>query len=376
MRISVCTRTRKSRLLVGLGILAFLACVLGNVHRLLVQDARTEREAITAITAAGGQVFYDWQNPEGSSFPPRLDPTPLGSLLSRLGTDFRGRAVLVVFCAGPKNHPDDSVMPQIGRLHGLRELDFSPPVHDMVQLGNVSHPRVTDAGLVHLRGLTQLRRLELGWSGVRGPGLAHLCGLRQLRELGLLGLPLKDDDLVYLEGLTSLERLYLRSNLITDQGLAHLAGLTKLKLLDLSSVAITGTGFSHLTQMSQLEHLGLHSTRIETLSPIAHLTELTGVTLDYARVRDVDMTVIAGLRKLKFLSLASTPVGDPGLSHLAGLTDLEFLDLSGTRITDAGLGSLAGLARCKTLFVGRTRVTPAGIEALSKKCPRMRISHW
>ena len=49
-----------------------------------------------------------------------------------------------------------------------------------------------DAGLVHLRGLTQLRRLSLHSTRVSDAGLEHLRGLTQLRRLNLAGTEVTD----------------------------------------------------------------------------------------------------------------------------------------------------------------------------------------
>ena len=45
--------------------------------------------------------------------------------------------------------------------------------------------KVSDAGLKHLKGLTQLRRLDLDRTKVSDAGLEHLKGLTQLRRLDL-----------------------------------------------------------------------------------------------------------------------------------------------------------------------------------------------
>ena len=44
---------------------------------------------------------------------------------------------------------------------------------------------VTDAGLRHLTGLSELRRLDLGDTAVADAGLRHLTGLSELRRLDL-----------------------------------------------------------------------------------------------------------------------------------------------------------------------------------------------
>ena len=67
---------------------------------------------------------------------------------------------------------DDDLRP----LEGLKKLE----------LLNLAHTLVTDAGLAHLRGMTALRELDLtGRSGVTDAGLASLAGLRKLQTLGL-----------------------------------------------------------------------------------------------------------------------------------------------------------------------------------------------
>ena len=57
---------------------------------------------------------------------------------------------------------------------------------------------MTDAGLTHLRGLENLKRLDLSRTQVTDAGLVHL------REL------------------TKLDQLYLKSTLVTDEGVKEL----------------------------------------------------------------------------------------------------------------------------------------------------------
>jgi hypothetical protein len=51
-----------------------------------------------------------------------------------------------------------------------------------VELGNT---QVTDAGLAHLEGVTELQLLYLGNTQITDAGLVHLEGLTELRSLGL-----------------------------------------------------------------------------------------------------------------------------------------------------------------------------------------------
>jgi hypothetical protein len=102
------------------------------------------------------------------------------------------------------------------RLVGEEEL-----FKTLIEVGFVGH-QTTDAGLVHLKGLTQLRRLYLGDNDVSDAGLVHL------------------------RGLTNLKLLNLRGTQVTDAGLPHLGGLTQLQYLNLSGTQVTAAGVAQL----------------------------------------------------------------------------------------------------------------------------------
>lgn len=107
------------------------------------------------------------------------------------------------FCEGPA--VDDARLRLL--LPHLRTLEVS-----MLLL---YRSRVTDAGLCHVKGLPNLRWLDLGWTRVTDGGLVHLPGL------------------------TALEELYLNDTEVTDRGLDHLESLKNLKLLDLSGTSVS-----------------------------------------------------------------------------------------------------------------------------------------
>ena len=81
---------------------------------------------------------------------------------------------------------------------------------------------ITDAGLVHLKGLPNLQNLSLFRTKVTDAGLVHLKGLTSLQTLNLYGTQITDAGLVHLKGLTGLQELYLFSTEITDAGVAEL----------------------------------------------------------------------------------------------------------------------------------------------------------
>lgn len=110
----------------------------------------------------------------------------------------------------------------------------------------LANTQVSDAGLVHLAGLTKLTYLWLHNTKLTDAGLVHLKDLSNLVSLDLADTQITDSGLVHLAGLTKLTHLSLDSTQVTDAGLAHLTGLTKLEQLDLNNTRVTDAGVSEL----------------------------------------------------------------------------------------------------------------------------------
>lgn len=109
-----------------------------------------------------------------------------------------------------------------------------------------SDSKVTDAGLVHLAGLTNLVTLTLDSTKVTDDGLEHLEGLTNLEQLTLTGTDVTDVGLEHLMELNNLELLSLGSTKVTDAGLEHFKSLTNLKTLSLGSTSVTSAGVQKL----------------------------------------------------------------------------------------------------------------------------------
>ena len=88
----------------------------------------------------------------------------------------------------------------------------------------------------------------LQFSEITDAGLVHLKGLTKLEELWLTDTQITDAGLVHLKGLTKLEWLLLSNTQITDAGLVHLKGLTKLKELLLTDTQVSDEGVKGLQQ--------------------------------------------------------------------------------------------------------------------------------
>jgi Leucine-rich repeat (LRR) protein len=162
----------------------------------------------------------------------------------------------------------------------------------------------------------QLRKIELaGKKAVTDAGLAHVRGLTNLIQLGLYDTGIGDEGLVNLEDLTSLTTLVLGKTRVSNAGVKHLQRLTTLTELALSGLPVNDAGLAQLQ--------GLH--------------RLTTLILDSTNVTDTGLAHVSRFANLTELGLANTKVGDPGLDHLKGLNRLVLLGLQNTQVTDAGL---------------------------------------
>ncbi|MEN6493633.1 MAG: leucine-rich repeat domain-containing protein, partial [Thermoguttaceae bacterium] len=76
---------------------------------------------------------------------------------------------------------------EIHRLYGKVALAEMLPGRPVVSVDFSHIESLTDAGLVHLQGLTHLQSLDLRHTSITDAGLEHLKGLAQLRSLNLAG---------------------------------------------------------------------------------------------------------------------------------------------------------------------------------------------
>jgi internalin A len=208
---------------------------------------------------------------------------------------------------------DNSAVPHIANIRGLRELDLSLT-------------EVTGESLVHVEGLVQLRHLGLGGTKIDGPHLRHLSALKNLRYLELSGTQ------------------------VNDAGLAHLADLP-------------------------LDQLGLAGTRVTDAGLYAlHGLPLRSLDLGRTGVRGGSVRLFLPFQQLKVIDLQETLVSDLGAHEVAQLPRLEQLNLDRTEVSDAIIPELAKMPRLLRVTLTRTFVTPAGIQQLQTARPALVIN--
>jgi len=126
----------------------------------------------------------------------------------------------------------------------------------------LAHTRVTDAGLVRLPALNQLRWLDLSFTSAGDAGLASFAQSQQLRQLSLEKTRITAASIDFIARLRQLEELDLSQTAIGDDDLPQLARLTRLKTLWLTGTHITDEGLPALAPLRSLEQLEVGDTAV------------------------------------------------------------------------------------------------------------------
>jgi Leucine-rich repeat (LRR) protein len=224
-------------------------------------------------------------------------------------------------------------------------------------------------GARHLARLTGLRHLAMGGSHMCDSYLDYVKDHASLEGLDLG--EVSDAALVFLRRLVNLRSLRFWSARITDAGLVHIQELSSLANLDISSTKITGRGLAYLRRLDNLADLNVSDNTIED-DGLVYLCELTGLDqldLSSTRITDRGLIHLRGLKSLTSLSLYDNALEDGCLEHVAKLSSLCYLDLHKTGVSDNGLRRLAGLTDLGYLNLTDSVVTGDGAESLSRSLP-------
>ena len=297
-----------------------------------VRAADRQRETIAAIRAEGFSCFYDYSVTTPGQVQKFSGSRSLPFLYERLGEDFFHNIV----AAQPR-----------ADAH-LRLLRRQTEIHTLL----ADHSQITDAGLESVAGLQDMRWLDLSDS----PRVSS-AGIKHLRDL------------------TQLEFVNLRRTQVSDEGLAHLQNKKRLRRLDLGMTRVTGTGLRHVTASTQLRELHFWGNAVEddSLAALRGMTRLRKLDLGGALVTDAGLKYLSRCKELEMLGLRGARVSDAGLRELASHTELRELDLFNTQVSDAGLKQLVGFRNLELVYVGETKVTTNGLAKLQKALPNCRI---
>jgi hypothetical protein len=191
-----------------------------------------------------------------------------------------------------------------------------------------------------------------------------LAGLQRLERLVLLHTPAIEPS--RLPPLPRLRQLEMAGPSLSQAGLDALTAFPRLESLSLDYeerfdvlAMRTPLSLESIGHLSRLELLELSGFQAASAAPLARLTSLKHLALDYTGLTDVSPLV--ALRLLRSLSLQFNRIAQPGV--LGSLTELEALDLSqNTAVSLAGLDRLDKLTSLRA--AGNRIVDAAAVVAM------------
>ena len=238
---------------------------------------------------------------------------------------------------------------------------------------NARATNMGDADCQAIGRITNLESLDLtGSSQITNTGIKNLAPLRKLRTLGLTFLPISDEAMDVIAGMTELRSLEFGESGVGDEGLAKLKTLDKLEQIALAP-NITDRGLVHLTDFPNLAFVGVKAHQVTDVG-VANLRKLPKLdSLLVVSATDADLERLKTLAHLKNLTLIGPQFSASSVETLQAFPQLEILNLNGSATNDSHLVALSKLKKLRQLFVDGTSVTPEGIAKFRELRPDVEL---
>ncbi len=274
----------------------------------------------------------------------------------------------------------------IERLGGTVEHDAS----GQVVAARLAGTWVNDSELLELLAYPKLRKLDLSHTRIGDEGLLHLRPARGIEDLNLFyAEQITDQGLNAIKQWRGLKRLDVRGTRVADGALAVAGQLPALESLDVANTAITDSGLDNLVSLTRLKHLAIGRSRLgdSAAASIRFLNTLESLDLSGPRaanrnqnaaagnMADVLVRAIAELAGLRVLKLGHSNIDGTGLATLApALGKLEQLGLEGcSKVDDEALRTIAKWSSVRRLDVQDTKTSREGLAWFRAARPEVRL---
>ena len=232
---------------------------------------------------------------------------------------------------------------------------------------DLSHTRITDEGMLRLKGASKIRDLNLFYAEwITDQGMTAIRDWKHLKRLNVRGTRISDGTLEIVSRMTGLEALDIAHTSVTDNGLDYLITLVNLKELSLGRGRLTHASLQILKMLPTITYLDLSGAR-PTPPDMPGRAAQQGIP-------EASVRAIAELKELRVLRLGYSAIAAEGLRILSIVPGIEKLGLEGCRrVNDAAMAELANWKNLKYLDVQDTQVTQSGVDALKKANPAVVI---
>lgn len=251
---------------------------------------------------------------------------------------------------------------------------------------DLTHAWINDDDVALLAKLPELRTVNLSHTKIGDSGLAHLRPLKKVTRLICYYCDyITDGGIAYLKDWENLEYLNVRGTEVTSRVFELLAKMKRLRFLDVGFSRVNDDGFSALASLERIEELhiggdkmsGLALPFLRMLPALRHLDVNGSQRTDSGRwglmLTDVNIESIAALTRLQVLNIGGSNLSDAGMKSLTSLTQLESLDLSRMEITPKGLEPLEALTKLRRLSLWRAERIDDKAAAALAAIPRLEI---
>lgn len=201
--------------------------------------------------------------------------------------------------------------------------------------------------------MPRLRRLSIGWPGMKGAVMKDVTQFKGLTHLYVT------QDL--LDGPENLKVKF------ETKDWKRVSELPKLHMLAVNGMTLDADVCAVIGKLRELRTLRLIRCKGDvSVRHFADLKKLTGLELSGAQLTDAGLKQLGSFENLHYLSLAENRLTDDGLKHLASFPKLGFVNLDGNKITDAGLKHLTRMNRLWNVSLAGTAITDEGLKVLAE----------
>jgi hypothetical protein len=277
---------------------------------------------------------------------PAADPDWIASLGGKADRDAQGNIVGLNLRGTWVN---DVELIEVARLPKLERLDLS-------------HTRITDEGMLHLKPATGIRELNLYYAEqITDQGITAIKNWKMLKRVNLRGTRIANGTLEIVSHFTSLEALDVANTQITDNGFDFLITLTNLKELALGRSRAGEADLGFLRMLPQLTDLDLSGARPvppdmggagrrpqalpvmpqKTVQALAELKNLRTLRLGFSGITAADLKILSVLENVEKLGLEECPrIHDSAVAELVQWKRLKYVDLQATKVTPQAVEEL------------------------------------
>jgi hypothetical protein len=258
---------------------------------------------------------------------------------------------------------------------------------------NLGGSWINDAEMMDLLAFKKLQRLDLSHTRISDEGLLHLRPAHSIQDLNLLyAEQVTDQGMNAIKEWKQLTHLNVRGTRVGDVTLGIVSKLGKVESLDVANTALTENGLEGLIPLTRIKHLAIGLNRLNdgALEILRFLTTLEsldlagprGVSRNSQRSRSTGIgpglfRALSELTSLRTLKMGHTTIGADELQKLGTpLAGVQKLGLEGCpRVDDQAMKALAAWNGLRLLDVQDTAVTLEAVEILRKASPGIKILH-